>query len=217
MVTNVTMTGPGTTTIIDDAAAAITAQTNAITTTMTTNTTNLVTALTSMNAAVNQINNNVAALVTQSTLMSKAISDLEVVTSVAATSQSTLNALQATAVANQIKTNNFQMAATKEALERTGQPLPTLPDFDQQLKEGVTDAINLNVAASVQGAGIEFVNSTVAGTATLIAGTETYKGIGSWLSRQKDTIVGAIFPPSPREVASNAASVAGNPTIPGVQ
>jgi hypothetical protein len=215
MPTTVTMTGPGTTTIVDDAAAAITAQTNALTTTMTANNTKLIAELVFIDAAINQINNNVAKLVERSTSISKAISDLEATTSVSAAGQSSLNALQATAIANQIKTNNFQMAVTKEALTRTGQPLPVLPDFEEQLKESVGDAISLNTISTAQGAVTSFINSTVTGTTELIAGTETFKGISSWLSKQKDVILGAIIPPSAATLASNAAAQAGQKVIVG--
>jgi hypothetical protein len=215
MPTTVTMTGPGTTTIVDDAAAAIIAQTNAITATMTSNNTLLIAELTFIDSAINQININVGKLVDRSALISKAISDLEATTSVSVSSQNTMNVLQATAIANQIKTNNFQMAATKEALERTGQPVPVLPDFQEQIKEGVTDAVNLNIASTVQGAGLSFLNSTLESTASLIAGTETYKGVSAWLTKQKDVILSAILPPSASTVASAGAAASGVKTIVG--
>jgi hypothetical protein len=214
MTTTVRMTGPGTTTIKDDAATEITAQTAAITKTMTANTAAVNTRLSTMDAALNQINNNLSALVEQSKLISKAISDLEVTASVSVAGQSSLNALQATAIANQIKTNNFQTAATKEALARTGQPAPILPTFDDQIKEGISDAINLNLASTAQGAGVSFINSTITNTATLIAGTEVYKTVGGWLNRQKNLLVSAIIPPTPRQVASNVAAATGVKSIP---
>lgn len=213
MVTTVTMTGPGTTTIVDDAAAAITSQTTALTTTMNANTSTLVAELVFIDAAINQINNNVAKLVERSTMISKAISDLEATASVSAAGQSSLNALQATAIANQIKTNNFQMAATREALVRTGQPEPTLPTFNEQLRESVDDAIALNTISVAQGTVTSFINSTVTNTGALIAGTETYKGIAAWLSKQKDVVLGAIIPPSAATVASSAAAQAAQKTV----
>jgi Leucine-rich repeat (LRR) protein len=213
MPTIVTQQGPGTWTINDDAAAAIIAQTAAVTSTMTSNNTLLIAELTFIDSAINQININVGKLVDRSALISKAISDLDATTSVSVSSQNTMNVLQATAIANQIKTNNFQMAATKEALERTGQPVPVLPDFQEQIKEGVTDAVNLNIASTVQGAGLSFLNSTLESTASLIAGTETYKGISAWLTKQKDVILSAILPPSASTVASAGAAASGVKTI----
>jgi len=215
MPTTVTMTGPGTTTIVDDAAAAIIAQTNAITATMTSNNTLLIAELTFIDSAINQININVGKLVDRSALISKALSDLEATTSVSAAGQSSLNALQATAIANQIKTNNFQMAATKEALARTGQPEPTLPSFDDQLKESVNDAITLNAISTAQGVATSFINSTISSTTSLIAGTETFKGISSWLTKQKDVILSAILPPSASTIASAGAAASGVKTIVG--
>jgi hypothetical protein len=209
MPTTVTMTGPGTTTIIDDAAAAITAQTAAVTSTMTANNTALIAELVFIDAAINQINNNLSALVDRSTLLTKAISDLEATSSVSAAGQSSLNALQATAIANQIKTNNFQMAATREALIRTGQPEPVLPTFDLQLEESVKDAISLNTISIAQGTVTSFINSTISNTGALIAGTETYKGVSAWLTRQKDTLVAALVPPSASAIEKNAKAIAG--------
>jgi hypothetical protein len=209
MPTTVTQQGPGTWTIIDDAAAAITAQTAAVTSTMTANNTALIAELVFIDAAINQINNNLSALVDRSTLLTKAISDLEATSSVSAAGQSSLNALQATAIANQIKTNNFQMAATREALIRTGQPEPVLPTFDLQLEESVRDAISLNTISIAQGTVTSFINSTISNTGALIAGTEAYKGISAWLTRQKDTLVAALIPPSASAAEKNAKAIAG--------
>ena len=132
MPTTVTMTGPGTTTIVNDAAAAIALQTTALTA-----------ELVFIDADLFQININVAKLVDQAKVSAKALSDLQV--SIAGLSAATSNAavIQAAAASNQIQTNNFQVAATKATLEATGQPVPTLPPIVDQMKTVMWSFLNI--------------------------------------------------------------------------
>lgn len=202
MPTTVTMTGPGTTTIVNDAAAAILAQTAALTA-----------ELVFIDADLFQININVAKLVDQAKVSAKALSDLQV--SIAGLSAATSNSavIQAAAAANQIQTNNFQVAATKQTLEATGQPVPTLPPIPDQMKTVITDSLVLNAAATAEGAITNFIQTQAAAAQTWLVGTEVYKDVASWLKKQKDTLVAAIFPPSADTIQSAAKAASGIKTI----
>ena len=202
MATTVTMTGPGTTTIVNDAAAAIALQTTALTA-----------ELVFIDADLFQININIAKLVDQAKVSAKALSDLQV--SIAGLSAATSNSavIQAAAAANQIQTNNFQVAATKQTLEATGQPVPTMPPVVDQMKTVVTDSLVLNAAATAEGAITNFIQTQAAAAQTWLVGTEVYKDVASWLKKQKDTLVAAIFPPSKDTIESASKAASGIKTI----
>jgi cell division protein FtsL len=202
MPTTVTMTGPGTTTIVNDAAAAITAQTAALTA-----------ELVFIDSDLFQINVNVAKLVDQAKVSAKALSDLQV--SIAGLSAATSNAavIQAAAASNQIQTNNFQVAATKATLEATGQPVPAMPPIVDQMKTVVTDSMVLNAAATAEGAITNFIQTQAAAAQTWLVGTEVYKDVASWFKKQKDILVAAVFPPSADTAESAAKAASGIKSI----
>ena len=202
MTTTVTQTGPGTWTIVNDAAAAIAAQTTALTA-----------ELVFIDADLWHINNKLGDMLDQAKLQSKALSDLSI--SIAGLSAATSNVavIQAAAAANQIQTNNFQVAATKQTMKATGQEPPTLPPIPDQMQEVITNSLTLNAAATAEGAITNFISTQAASAQAWIIGTETYKDIASWLKNAKDTVVSAIFPPSPKTIASGASAAAGVKTV----
>jgi len=196
MPTTVTMTGPGTTTIVDDAAAAIVAQTAA-----------LGGELLFMSTDLFYLRANLESLVEQSKIQSKALSDLSVSIAGLSAATSNLGVIQAAAAANQIQTNNFKVAATKQTMAATGQTPPTMPPIPDQMTEVITNSMTLNAAAVTEGAITNFITTQATAAQTWIVGTETYKDVTNWLKKQKDTLVSAIFPPSPKGVAQSAKSI----------
>lgn len=202
MTTTVSMTGPGTWTIVNDAAAAIALQTTAITA-----------ELVFIDSNLFQINANIAKLVEKTTLSSKSISDLGVSLAGLSAASSNLSVIQAAGVANQIQTNNFQVAATKQTMLATGQTPPELPPIPEQLKEGITNSMVLNAAATAEGAVTNFITTQAAAAQAWIVGTETYKDIATWLKKAKDTVVASIFPPSSSTSASAAAAASGTKVL----
>ena len=144
MPTTVTMTGPGTSTVTDDAAVAIAAfateykaamliQNKAITgnpafpVPATLATTFTPGSLGSIDSKLRIIAENLAAISDVSKGLASSISGLNSAIGAMSCTFSTGNALQASMIANQIQTNNHAVAAVNEALERTGQPKPTVP------------------------------------------------------------------------------------------
>jgi hypothetical protein len=158
-------------------------------------------------ATLNQLNISIAKLSDVYEGQLKAISDLETMTTVKTSSTIKSNVLAATGITNQIKTNNFGTVINKEK--------PIVPSSEQQFKESVAEAAAMITSNTVLSALVTFGTNSIERTASLIAGTETYKGISAWLTKQKDVILSAILPPSTGVIASNAASIAGQKIIPG--
>jgi len=197
-----TMTGPGTVTITDDAAAAIQAQTVAI-----------VAQNRLLIAAQNQINNAVNTIADRSENSSKTLSDLNIAIAGIAVSLSKMNILIAASASNQIKTNNFQVQATKDALTRSGQPLPEMPPITEQLSETVSDSLSMNAAVTASGVLTSYIQDSATAIGQWIASTVVYTTVEKWVSEQFDSLTSSLVPPSPRTVESNVKSMAGIPDI----
>jgi hypothetical protein len=198
MPTTVTMTGPGSAVVTDDAAAAITLQTTALTGAISgIATVQIGTIATpgSLLFLLSQINTTLAKINDNDQTISKAVGDLNSAIGSLASAQSKSNQIQEMAAANQITTNNFQMQVTKEALKRADLPLPTLPSPKEQLETAVKEGLSLNVVSAASGAVTSMIESTAKGTATWIASTEIYRSAASYVTRAKDSLI-AIIPPS---------------------
>jgi hypothetical protein len=198
---------PVVTTITDTHTPAILDRTAKLTAALTKENSALIAELIFIDAALNQINNNISELVDLTTAQINAVSNLETALAVKTAIESEKLVLASTAATNQIKNNNYGRAINKEN--------PVVPPLDDQLREVINDGINLNIVSNVSGALTSSINNTVTATGNLIAGTETIKGISAWLSSLKNSITGALFPPSPRQVVSNSAAIAGVKTITG--
>lgn len=200
-----TMTGPGTVTIVDDAATAIGLQT---------------TALTAQNerliAAQNQMNNALNKMLDTAELSSKSLSDVNIAIAGVAVALSKMNVIIAASASNQIKTNNFQVQATKDALERSGQPVPKQAPVADQLAESVADAVSMNAAVSASGVLISYIQDVATAIGSWLAATVAYKTVEEWVSKSFKSLTSSLVPPSPRAVQANAKAMAGDPTIPNI-
>jgi hypothetical protein len=200
-----TMTGPGTVTITDDAAVAIQAQT---------------TALTLQNerliGAQNQMNNALNKMLDTAELSSKSLSDVNIAIAGVAVALSKMNIIVAASASNQIKTNNFQVQATKDALERSGQPVPKQAPVADQLAESVADAVSMNAAVSASGVLISYIQDVAAAIGSWLTATVVYKTVEEWVSKSFKSLTSSLVPPSPRAIQANAKAIAGDPTIPNI-
>jgi len=197
MPTQVTLTGPGNAIVVDDAGAAIAAQTTALTA-----------ELIFIDANLSQINSNLARIADASASISKALGDLNISVGTVAVAQNQNNAIQAAVAVNQIQTNNFQVEVTKQALVETGQKVPELPKIEEQIKTTIKDAILFNEIAVVEGILIKQINSTVVATGTWIAETAVYKTVTGWIKTQAENLA-AVFPKSPASIKSILEALAG--------
>lgn len=193
----ITLTGPGTATIVDDAAAAIVAQTAA----QTAASGLLLSQIILINGAIVQINSNVTRLADMSKSISSSVYNLNIAIGSLSAATSSNNALQSVMAANQIQTNNFQVQATKEALERTDQPVPTMPPIKDQLTTAVRDAVSFGTAVRASSLVTDQINHMVSELGVWIAGTAVYQTIGGWLKSAKDSIL-TIEIPSATTIAS---------------
>jgi hypothetical protein len=202
MATVITMTGPGTTTVALDAVAiAINAATVAN-----------VKQLTAIQAALVEVNKAVRELKNNTGVSAKALKDLQIAVSSVATATSSQTVIQAAAASNQIKTNNFQVQATKDALIATGQPVPVEPPIVEQITTTIKDSMQMNGIAVAQGAVTNFITSSAAAIQVMITNTAVYKTVAGFLEESINTITSAILPPTAKDVASTATAVAGIPT-----
>lgn len=194
----VTMTGPGSATVTDDAAVAIAAQTTALTAANTA----LIAAIGPVGPAVPgtlkgtlaAINDNLGRIADQDKAIAKALSDLQIAVGTMSVAASNNNATNTILAANQIETNNFQTAVTKDALERAGLPLPKMATLEEQLKTSVENGILFSTVSRVSGAITHFLQSTITATAQWIAGTAPYMAVEAYLKKIKDSILAVEVP-----------------------
>jgi hypothetical protein len=204
----VTMTGPGTATVTDDAAIAIT---TVLTPAVVSGFTAIIAQIGNAEvpgtvlAELGQISYNLSRIADSDKAIAKAISDLNVAIGTISSAASESNAIQSMAVANQIKTSNFQIQATKDALKRADLPEPVVPEIKEQIKTAVIDGIEFGSIAAANGAINAAIKSTVQGTATWIAGTSAYQTIEGYLKQAKDSVL-SIEIPSPASILSRAKS-----------
>jgi hypothetical protein len=194
----VTMTGPGTATVTDDAAAAIALQTTALGTANAA----LIAAIGpagpavpgTLKATLASISDNLGRIADQDKLIAKALSDLQIAVGTMSAAASDNNATQTILAASQIETNNFQTAVTKEALQRAGLPEPKMPTLEEQLKTSVKNGISFSTISTANGAIQHFLQKTITSTATWIAGTAPYMAVEGYLKKIKDTILAIEIP-----------------------
>jgi hypothetical protein len=200
----VKMTGPGEAFITDDAAIAIT---TVLTPAVVTGFSAIIAQIGNAEvpgtvlAELGQISYNLSRIADSDKAIAKALSDLNVAIGTISSAASESNAIQSMAVANQIKTSNFQIQATKDALKRADLPEPVVPEIKEQIKTAVTDGIEFGTIAAANGAINAAIKSTVQGTATWIAGTSAYQTIEGYLKQAKDSVL-SIQVPSPESILS---------------
>jgi len=205
MPTVATMTGPGTITITDDAAAAIALQTTEQQTSF-----NAIIAQIgspvitgSLIACLSGINDSLTRIADTDALIAKKISDINIAMGSMAVAQASLTSVTAITAANQIETNNFQKQATKDALTRAGLPEPVLPELTDQLQTSVVSGVALNQAAVAGGAVTAFITSNTAALGTWIGQTKVYTTVANFLSDAADSVL-AVLPASVRSTLAKA-------------
>lgn len=205
MPTFATLTGPGTGVVTDDAAAVIVST--------------LIPVLQANYAAIiaqignaempgtlladlAEINYNIGRIADSERAIQNSLAELNVNMMVMAAAAADNSANQAMLIANQIKTNNFQVQVTKDALKRADLPEPVLPELKEQLKTAVEDGINLGIAAKINGAVTSTINNISAYTLTMIQATETYKTAAAFSGKITEYIK-SFLPPSVQKSISD--------------
>jgi len=196
----VTMTGPGTATVTDDAALAITAQTATLSAAIQAAVLQLIGSsiipgtLGAIDNKLDLIANQLTGLADNADILSKTVSDLKSSQAALVSLQQESNIMQTMAVSDQIDTNRFQTQVTNEALDRAGIPRPKMPPFLDTLKETLKKVKDFNVLVEAEGlikSGTEKLTSLV--KEQLTSFDKTF-GITEWIKQKTEALKAAILP-----------------------
>jgi hypothetical protein len=207
MPTTIVMSGPGTATLVDDAATAIIAQTAALTS-----------AITAQTLVLKQIQGTLANVTSAlSSIADNAKASSGAITSVAKAVGGASSAVSDMAVTNQamassvIKKNNFDTEVVSQTLTQNGQELPKLPSQLEQLKSQLKEGVIMSEITKAE----NFVKDKINGT--LSDATEWAKkalGVDQVIDNVKKQADAIITPSikSPESIARDAAAAAGYST-----
>lgn len=187
---------PVATSIVDTDAAAILAKTAALELT-----------LLSVDSDLFSLNGNLAKYLEQQQAITKLIGEIDIAIQGYAAAISYQTTVVASAASNQIQTNNFNNAVTKDESVK----MPSLPE---QYTQTIQDAILIKEAANGAAIVTNFATEQAGKTIGWITGTETYKDTQGWVGRQVDRIKALLFPPGPDTVVSQTSAV-GLAKVPG--
>ena len=205
----VTMTGPGTATVTDDAAVAIAAQTTALTAALVTFTTAIKGVpstptggtLTAIDADLSSISKSIARIADTEITIAGQLQSLNIALAGLTSATSNNTSVQTMLAVNQIKTNNFQVAVTKDGLKAAGVPEPVMPTIIEQIQLAINEALEFASLARVAGFFTDTLNGIITGISTFITGTEVYKTVAAKLEEFKQALL-VILPPSTASIAA---------------
>ena len=205
----VKMTGPGTATVTDDAAVAIAAQTTALTAALVTFTTAIKGVpstptggtLTAIDADLSSISKSIARIADTEITIAGQLQSLNIALAGLTSATSNNTSVQTMLAVNQIKTNNFQVAVTKDGLKAAGVPEPVMPTIIEQIQLAINEALEFASLARVAGFFTDTLNGIITGISTFITGTEVYKTVAAKLEEFKQALL-VILPPSTASIAA---------------
>jgi len=206
MPTTVTMSGPGTTTIVDDAAAAITAQTAALTAAINAQTLvlkQLQGTLANVTSALSSIADNAKASSGAITSVAKAVGSASSAVSDAAVTQQAM-------ASSVIEKNTLDTAITKQSMSNIGVPLPELPSTIDQLKEQLKKGTIMSEVAKVEGFIKDKINSSVSDATEWAKKAIGVDQVIDNVKKQADAIITPTVK-SAEAIARDAAAAAGVP------
>jgi hypothetical protein len=202
----VTMTGPGTATVTDDAALAITAQTATLSAAIEAAVLQLIGSsiipgtLGAIDNKLDLIANQLTGLADNADILSKTVSDLKSSQAALVSLQQESNIMQTMAVSDQIDTNRFQTQVTNEALDRAGIPRPTMPPFLDTLKETIKKIKDFNVLVEAEGLMKSATDKLTGLLKEQLKLFDASFGISEYIKQKLAVIKSAITPPSPKQV-----------------
>ena len=202
----VTMTGPGTATVTDDAALAITAQTSALTAAITGAVGTLIGSsvipgtLGAIDNKLDLIANQLTGLADNADILSKTVSDLKSSQAALVSLQQESNIMQTMAVSDQIDTNRFQTQVTNEALDRAGIPRPKTPPFLDTLKETIKKIKDFNVLVEAEGLMKSATDKLTGLLKEQLKLFDASFGISEYIKKKLAVIKSALTPPSPKQI-----------------
>lgn len=233
-VTLVTSAG-GTATVIDQSdvviealTTALTANTAAISAQSTTqeasgvaNTAEIVAAITAQTVILTQIRgvltnaaNTMVDLKGEIAVLSESVQAVKENLDSMATSAATTNAILSMRAANEIKKTNFEMAAAKESLARSGLPEPTVPSFADQANATIDDSKTVMSEGQKAGFVTNQMSHLVSNVTDWIEShlpTVYIKNMITWLERKATAMFRPKPPGSVIDISVKAANIAGLP------
>lgn len=210
----VTMTGPGTATVSDDAALAIAAQTTALTAAIAASTLKVTGApgvpgtLWAIDADLAAIQQSIARIADSEDVIKDQLYNLNIALAGLTSATSNNTSVQTMLAVNQIKTNNFQVAVTKDGLKAAGVPEPVMPTITEQIQTAISEALEFASLGRITGFFTDTLNNTINGITTFITGTEIYKTVAAKLEQFKQALLN-VLPPSPASIKTTAETISG--------
>lgn len=188
---------PVVTTIVDDSAILIAAKTLALTQ-----------ELVFIDAAINQINNNLSKQLAQQEDFSNALSKLEIriLSWAAATTDS--NVIASAEAASVIQKNNFDKAMSKDT--------PELPPIQTQIEESIESSIVVNQLSAAPSTINGFISNQSTRIFDWITETEIFRSVKSWLTKQLDLLKAKVlgfYNTVVDAIKSNVKAIAGDKTL----
>lgn len=215
----VTMTGPGTATVSDDAALAIAAQTTALTAAITAftvaikgvPTTPTGGTLSAIDADLSAISKSISRIADTEATIASQLQNLNIALAGLTSATSNNTSVQTMLAVNQIKTNNFQVAVTKDGLKAAGVPEPVMPTITEQIQAAINDALEFASLARIGGFFTDTLNGIITGISTFITGTEIYKTVAAKLEEFKQALL-VVLPPSAASIKTAVETQTGAKT-----
>jgi hypothetical protein len=196
----VSMTGPGTAVITDDAALAITAQTAALTAAIEAAVLQLIGTsvipgtLGAIDNKLELIASQLVAVADNADALSLAVNDMKTAQSSLVSLQQESNIMQSMAVCDQMDTNRFQTQVTNEALDRAGIPRPKMPPFLDTLKETIKKIKDFNVLVETEGLIKSATDKLTGLVKDQLKSFDATFGISDWIKQKTQALKAAILP-----------------------
>jgi len=196
----VTMTGPGTAVVTDDAALAITAQTAALTAAIQAAVLQLIGTsiipgtLGSIDNKLELIAKQLVAVADLAEVLSLSANEIKTAQSSMVSLQQESNIMQSMAVSDQLDTNRFQTQVTNEALDRAGIPRPKMPPFLDTLKETLKKVKDFNILVEAEGLMKSATNKLTSLVKAQITAFDATFGISDWIKQKTQALKAAILP-----------------------
>jgi hypothetical protein len=208
MPTFVNMTGPGTAVVTDDAAAAITAQTAALTAQIEKSFLTLI-GTSTIPGTLGAIDNKLELIAEKLTEvlgaakgLSKTVIDIKSSQAAMVSLQQEANIVQQMAVCDQMDTNRIQTQVTYEALDRAGIPRPVLPPILDVFKETLKKVKDFNLIVEAEGLIKSGTDKLTGLVKVQITAFDDAFGITEWIKQQTDVLKTAILPSADKAKAA---------------
>jgi len=223
MVTTVVATGPGSTTITEDTAAAVAASSAKQVAddakslseagAQLTEVERFRNTMASMNQSISSIADSSKSISSKLDNINSGIGGMQ-----AAMHDQTLT-MQSIG-ANQMKKNAFDQALTEQKLKETGQQatldavLERLANIEEIIKQDVRDGMIVHAEIKLQGFITTKIEDAIQGIQNWITNSAIYQTVIGWLDKETKLLLSFLNLSSPQKLKNDASATAGTPPIP---